>query len=104
MVASSSIRGSCRSERGEKPASTAIKQVPRYARNDKVNALGMTNALGTTLFGPLHLARCRQRSRLGVDFRVALPAESRIFDVVLRFLRQRRHVQRLQQLMIVGAH
>src|SRR6185312_11106448 len=53
---------------------------------------------------PFHLAGRRQRGRLALHLGVGLPAESRSFAVVFDVPGQSRDEQRLQQLVIVGAH
>src|SRR5436190_3690523 len=56
------------------------------------------------LLRALHLAGRRQRGRLAVDLRVGLPPEARAFRVVLLPALERGDVQRLQDLVVVGAH
>src|SRR5690349_11293439 len=61
----------------------------------------------SSLYGlarPIHLARRRQRGRLAFDLGVGAPAEPAALDVVLLVALERGHVQRLQQLVVVGAH
>src|SRR5512140_1994948 len=53
---------------------------------------------------PLHLAGCRQRRLGGVELHVGDEPEPRALDLVFRLVREGRHEERLQELVVVGAH
>src|SRR4029077_14848440 len=77
----------------------------RCSRRTRVAApnrpLKVTRAASLRTF---HLADRRQRRGLAFHLGVRLPSEARPFGIVFHALGQRRHIERLQDLMIVRAH